>query len=215
VAGRLVVGAALAGLLVAVGVTVPYRAQQPLQAQVNLTDVTTVPFRTVQAEIRMTPADVIDDADWFTVTAWQGGGSVVEKLTKVAPGVYRTNKPIPVYGNWKSTIRYASGNNIEGLAVFFPRDDAIPAPEVRADPSFTRSFTLDKQLLQREQKPGVPGWLTWFAYCVVGLLAAFMVALLGWTLRTAAGRGRMAGPRTPGSSEPQPTRRSAVAGVRS
>jgi hypothetical protein len=163
----------------------------------------------------VTPPDVPKKADWFTITAWQGGGSVVEKLTRVEPGVYRTNKPVPVYGNWKSTIRYASGNNIEGLALFFPRDDAIPAPEVRADPSFTRDFTLDKKLLQREQKPGVPVWLTWAAYLTVGALAAFMLLVIAWSLRSAAGRGRMSGPRPPSPASQRSPRGSAVAGAQS
>jgi hypothetical protein len=196
-AGRAVVAAAAALILVAIGVTFPYRAQQQLSAQVTLQDVTTVPFRTVQATIRVTPPDVPKKADWFTITAWQGGGSVVEKLTRVEPGVYRTNKPVPVYGNWKSTIRYASGNNIQGVPIFFPRDDAIPAPEVRADPTFTRTFQLDKKLLQREQKPGVPTWLTFAGYLSVLALGLFMLAVLAWSLRTAAGRGRISGPRPP------------------
>jgi hypothetical protein len=211
---RLAVAGAFVVLVVAVAVNVPYRSQQPLQAQVTLTDVTPVPFRTVQAEIRVTPPTVPQKADWFTVTAWQGGGSVVQKLAQVAPGVYRTDKPVPVYGNWKSTIRYASGNNVEGMAVFFPRDDAIPAPEVRADPTFTRNFTLDKQLLQREQKPGIPSWLTLLGYAAVGLLDVFMIAVLAWTLRAAAGRGRIVGPRPPSPAGGRPARDSVVAGGR-
>src|ERR1700712_953367 len=93
--GRVAVAAAAALIVVAVGVTFPYRAQQQLSAQVTLQDVTTVPFRTVQATIRITPPDVPQKADWFTITAWQGGGSVVAKLTRVEPGVYRSNKPLP------------------------------------------------------------------------------------------------------------------------
>ena len=212
--GRVAVAGAAVAILVAVGFNFPYRAQQQLTAQVNLTDVTTVPFRTVQAEIRVDPKDVPQKADWFTITAWQGGASVVEKLTRVEPGVYRTNKPVPVYGNWKSTIRYASGNNIQGVPIFFPRDDAIPAPEVRADPTFTRTFQLDKKLLQREQKPGVPTWLTWAGYLAVAALAGFMLAVIAWSLRTAAGRGRISGPRGPKPSRTS-VRGSAVAGAQS
>ncbi|MDQ1633970.1 MAG: hypothetical protein QOJ32_779 [Frankiaceae bacterium] len=212
--GRVSVAVAFVAILVAVGFNFPYRAQQQLTAQVSLTDVTTVPFRTVQAEIRVDPKDVPQKADWFTITAWQGGASVVEKLTRVEPGVYRTNKPVPVYGNWKSTIRYASGNNIQGVPIFFPRDDAIPAPEVRADPTFTRTFLLDKKLLQREQKPGVPTWLTWAAYLSVAALALFMLAVIAWSLRTAAGRGRISGPRGPNPTRTS-VRGSAVAGAQS
>lgn len=195
--GRLVVGAAAAVVLVAVGFNFPYRDRVPMTATVTLQDVTSVPFRTVQATIRVDRPNVPEKADWFTATAWQGGSAVIQKLQRVAPGVYQTKEPIPVYGNWKSTIRYASGNNIEGLPVFFPRDDAIPAPEVRADPAFTRSFTLDKHLLQREQKPGVPVWLTLAGYLVVAAIDAFMIAVLAWALRAASGRSRIPNPPIP------------------
>jgi hypothetical protein len=215
VVGRLAVLGAFALLVVAIGVSVPYRAQRHLTAQVTLTDVSPVPFRTVQATIRVNPATLPEKADWWTVTAWQGGGSVVQKLKRVEPGVYRTTEPVPVYGNWKATVRYASGNNIEGLALYFPRDDAIPAPEVRADPSFTRDFTLDKKLLQREQKPGVPTWLTWAGYLAVAALDAFMILVIGWSLRTAAGRGRISGPRPPGPARRRTSRGAGVAAARS
>ena len=89
---------------------------------------------------------------------------------------------------------------------------------MRADPTFTRQFVLDKQLLQREQKPGVPQWLTWAAYLAVGALSGFMVGVLAWTLRSAAGRGRISGPRGPNATglTSTPSRRgSAVAGAQS
>ena len=83
-----------------------------------------------------------DDAYWFVATAWQGkeGRSVVEKLEEVSPGVYRTTEPLPVYGNWKTTIRLHQGNAVQGLAVYFPEDKAIPVKGVPAEPSFTREL---------------------------------------------------------------------------
>ena len=41
------------------------------------------------------PPTAADGAEWLTVTGWQGGGSVVDRLQRVGPGVYRTTMPIP------------------------------------------------------------------------------------------------------------------------
>ena len=54
------------------------------------------------ADVTLTPRDAADDAEWLTVTAWQGGGLVVDRLERVGPGGYRTTEPIPVHGNWKA-----------------------------------------------------------------------------------------------------------------
>ena len=85
---------------------------------------------------------------------------VLDPLEQVGPGVYRTTKPIPVYGGWKSTLRIQQGDALISMPIFLPKDQAIPAKEVPAKASFTRAFLRDKKVLQREQKQGVPGFLT-------------------------------------------------------
>jgi hypothetical protein len=175
---RLLVPAAAAVL---VGVFIwagPITAGDPVKVTAELTDATPPPNRTVNMTLRVEPPDSAVDARWFTVTSWQGGGSVVDRLRQIAPGVYKTTKPIPVYGNWKTTIRLAKGTAVQGAAVYFPEDTAIPAPAVEAPATFTRNFTLDKKLLQREQKPDVPGWLTVFAYIVVLLIGLGLLRML-------------------------------------
>jgi hypothetical protein len=132
---------------------------------------------------RLDPPDAAEDARWFTITAWQGGGSVVDRLEQVAPGIYRSTKPIPVYGNWKSTLRLHEGTAVQGLPLFMPRDTAIPAREIPVEPRMTRSFTLDKELLQREQKQDVAGWLTLLAYLSVLAIGIGLVASLAVGLR--------------------------------
>ena len=68
------------------------------------------PERRVDAEVTLDPADAAEDAEWFNATSWQGGGSIVADLEQVSPGVYRTTEPIPVYGNWKATLRLHKGD---------------------------------------------------------------------------------------------------------
>jgi hypothetical protein len=158
------------------------------KATVTLHDLTPPPKRTVAATVKLDPANAADDAEWFTATAWQGGGSVVDRLKKVGPGSYRTTKPIPVYDNWKSTLRLQKGATVAGLPIFMPADSAIPVKEIPARPHFTRTFVRDKKNLQREQKKGVSPALTVVAYLIVFGIFSGLIAALTWGLTRFARR---------------------------
>jgi hypothetical protein len=107
---------------------------------------------------------------------------VLDPLEKLSEGVYRTTQPIPVYGGWKATFRIQQGDSLISMPIFMPEDQAIPAPEVPAKASFTRGFLSDKKVLQREQKKGVPGFLTLAAYLTVLAIALTLIALIAWAL---------------------------------
>ena len=165
-----------------------------VRAQVTLRDLGPGPERQVGAEVRIDPPQAAEDPAWLNVTAWQGGGLVVDRLAAQGDGTYRTTQPIPVHGDWKASIRLQRGREVLGLPVYLPRDTAIPAPGVPARPSFTRPFVDDHQLLQRERKQGVPGWLTTVAPLGVLALALGFLATLAWGL----GRvGRRSAPEPP------------------
>ncbi|MEO6203896.1 MAG: hypothetical protein ABIO67_00710 [Mycobacteriales bacterium] len=187
--------AGLLAVLACVAVAIPITTGPPVRAEVTLTDGATGPQRTVNATVRLTPADAADDAAWFTATAWQGGSLVVERLRKIGPGIWETTEPIPVHDAWKTTLRLQRGSDVLGLPVYLPEDAAIPAPGVSADGSFERSFVLDKKLLQREQKEGVPGGLTTAAYlAIAGLALLALVCLGGGTAYAARQAGRPQAP---------------------
>ncbi len=88
--------------------------------------------REVAATIRISPASAASDADFLNVTAWQGGGSVLDPLERVGPGVYRTTKPIPVHDGWKAMVRLQRGSTLVSVPIYLPLDRAIPAAEVPA-----------------------------------------------------------------------------------
>ncbi|HET9592815.1 MAG TPA: hypothetical protein VFP17_07855 [Solirubrobacterales bacterium] len=155
--------------------------QQGVSAQVALHDVGGKDGREVEATIRLHPSDAASGAEWFDVTAWQGGGLVVDPLEKVADGVYRTTEPIPVHGNWKTMVRFHKGNSLTALPIYLPRDAAIPVGEVPAPAHFTRSFGSEHKLLQREQKGGSPA-LVVLAYSTVAAITLALLALLAWGL---------------------------------
>ncbi len=177
---------ALAGVAVIGAFALPMNGGSGTKAAVTLHDVTPPPQRTVTATVKLDPTDAADNSEWFTATAWQGGGSVVDRLKKVGPGMYRTTKPIPVYGNWKSTLRLHKGRTVAGLPVFMPADPAIPVKEIPARSRFTRTFVRDKKNLQREQKAGVSPALSAGAYLVVlGIFVGLITALTWGLLRFA------------------------------
>jgi hypothetical protein len=156
---------------------------QNVQAHVRLHQVQQGPQREAAATVRMDPADASSSPAWLNATAWQGGGLVVNRLREVGDGVYRTTEPIPVYGDWKATIRLQNGREVLGMPIYMPSDPEIPwAKPVAAKPHFTRSFVFDHKLLQREQKPGVPTWLKTVAPLVVLALALTFLSLLAWGL---------------------------------
>jgi hypothetical protein len=160
-------------------------ADQGVSARVALHDLPGGDGRQVAATIALDPPDAAANADWFDVTAWQGGGLVVDPLHRVGPGLYRTTEPIPVYGNWKTMIRLHEGNSLSALPIYLPRDAAIPVGEVPAPTRFDRAFGNEHKLLQREQKGGSP-LLVAVAYSTVAAIALGLLALLAWGLHRLA-----------------------------
>src|SRR3954468_10802247 len=139
-------------LLVANGLATK-RPDAGTKATVALTQTQGPPQREARARVRIEPASAASDAAWVTITSWQGGGRlVVDRLKSVGGGVYQGTKSIPLYGDWKSTLRLHQDRVIAGVPVHLPADAAIPKPEIPAPPRFTRSFVLDRELLQREHK---------------------------------------------------------------
>ena len=210
---RLRGAAVLAAVAVAalVGNALVKPADEGVRAQVELTELRGGPERAVEATITVRPRDGAENPEWLTVTAWQGDGLVLDRLEQVGPGRFRTTEPIPVHGNWKALVRLHSGRSLTVVPIFLPRDTAIPAEEVPATASFTRTFVPDHEVLQREQKSAAP-FLTVLAYGVVVAIALSLLVLLAWGLhRLASGSGSSSSlterfTRRRGTSEPAPRR---------
>ncbi len=194
----------LAGLVVAglVAFGLATAPQQGVTARVQLLDVPDKPDRHVTAVVSVDPPQAADDAKWLTTTAWQGGGLVVDRLTRVREGVYRTNEPIPVYGDWKAEFRLHQGRSLTGVPIYLPEDPAIPAREIPARPSFERPFVRDKDILQREAKAGTGG-LPFVGYGIVLAIALSIIGLNAWALIRLA---TVTETPTPPSARPAPAR---------
>jgi hypothetical protein len=208
-----VVPAAVATIAIVamVGLNVADDTPSGWNARVTLDDVRGGPERTVDATVHLDPAAVGDDAYWLQAIAWQGGGLVVDSLERTGPGTYESTKPIPVHGTWKALIRLQRDNYVAGVPVYLPEDSAIPAPAVNAPPSFERPFVDETEILQRELKSGVPGYLAGIAYAVVAAIVLGLLLLLGWVLNRIARPEGGGDRRGPASARPSSTPREATA----
>ncbi len=154
--------------------TVPEKAEATFQ----LTQVGTVSSPEVTAQIEITPGVVDDDPTWVQLTAWQGGGEgvVTDRLRRTGDNTWESTKPIPVGGNWKTLLRVQDGRTLAAVPIFMPKDEALNAPEVPADASFTRSFVPEIDILQRERNSDHPAWL-WGAANIVVLICSLGIIL--------------------------------------
>jgi len=197
-------GASLLTVAAAIAFLLPTTAPTSARAQIALRTVHAGgpgdATRTVAATIRFEPPRAVANAEWLTVTAWQGGGRlVVDRLRALGDGVYATTRPIPVGGSWKAMIRMNRGRDLAAVPVALPADAAIPVPAVPALASTTRAFERDRRVLQRERRQDVPGWLWGVAGLVVLSITSALLLVLGWGLVRLARRGG-----APAGPVPQP-----------
>jgi hypothetical protein len=193
---RVAVPAAAAALLSVLAFGLATSAPTGTTARVSLTEAPGDGGREAIATVRVDPPGAADELRWLTATAWQGGGRVVNRLERTGPGTYRSTRPLPLHGEWKTLIRMHSGRALLGVPVYLPADPAIPADAVPAPASFTRPFVRDKEILQREAKPGAPA-LTAVAYGVVAAITLSLLVLNGWALARLAAEAPKGRPRRP------------------
>jgi hypothetical protein len=172
----------------------------PLRGAIALEEVAPEPQREVRATVRLDPDTGADGAEWMSVLAWQGGGSRLEHLREVAPGTYRTTRPLPVHGEWKAFVRLHDGRSLRALPIFMPHDAAIPATEIPAVAA-VREFVPDKRILQREAVGSSALQLP--AYGLLAVIAAVWLGAMTWGLNRLGRAGAPSGDSRPrGPSRP-------------
>jgi hypothetical protein len=165
------------------------------------------PGRWANATLTVDPADAGENAEWFDVTAWQGGAPmVIAGLEETAPGRYRTTEPIPISGTWKTMVRLHKGDSLAALPIYLPADEAIPVGEIPAKASFTRSFRDEHKLLQREQTGG-DTLVVVAAYAAVIGVTVGLLTLLVWALHRLAVVEPRRRPGTASTAPPAPAPR--------
>jgi hypothetical protein len=189
-----------------------------VRAHFVLTDVRPAPHREANVAVRLEPADAADGANWLYILAWQGHGPrVADRLHRIAEGVYRSTRPIPLYGSWKAGLRLNRGYERGAVPMRLPVDRGLPnaeqtlpavvtkdqlaramrksaGAELPAPAAFTRPFGDDGLIVLRETKGNVAGWVWGVG---IGLSAlVWGLFIIGLTLGVArmARRGAMPPP---------------------
>jgi hypothetical protein len=158
-------------------------------ATLSFDNVTTGERRTAYVEAQVRPSDVAAGAWWFEALAWQGGGMVRAEMREVSPGVYRSDRPLPLHGAWKTLLRlHQPLHTMVSVPLYLPADPAIPAAGVPAVQDADRAFVTEKHILRREERKDVPAWLWAAGYAVTFALFGLVFALIGTAYAAAARR---------------------------
>jgi hypothetical protein len=184
----LVIGGAVANGL-------QYRVPTDAIAAISLTEVSNDNgHKMVQADVRITPPDLISARpDWVSIMSWQGKlnnerGIVIDRLQRVGPGQYRSTRPIPVWGSWKTLLRIQDGHTMAGVPIYLPADPGINKPAegiaaLRPDAKHifgAPHFQAEITILQRERSFAAPAWL-WTTACLVVLACTLvLIGALTW-----------------------------------
>jgi hypothetical protein len=175
----------------AVGYALQVEPERGVRAELT-TSAPRGPDREVQVTARFSPAEATRDANWLVALGWQGQTTMaLEELERVGDGIYRTAKPVPAGGTWKTLIRLHRDDSLLVVPVYLPADPAIPVGGVPLERRVTREAVYDHELLQREVKDDVSPSLPVLAYATVGVIVLIFLGILGWALaRLARGFAR-------------------------
>jgi hypothetical protein len=156
--------------------------ERGVTAQLTTAEVSGPHGRDVSLTARINPPEATRDANWVQAIAWQGGGFVQDRLQRIEDGVYRSTKPLPADGGWKTIVRVHRDDSLLSAPIYMPADPGIPVGGIPLRENVTRTFVEDHELLQREQKDGVAAWMPPAAYGVVGSIVLLFLGILGWAL---------------------------------
>jgi hypothetical protein len=210
------VGLAAAATLVAVGANALWTSNPTnLTATVTLAPVVgrDHDHREAVATVRFSDAELAERAQLRQVLAWQGGNRVSRRLEEIAPGVYRTDGPVPLYGDYKTNVRVQSGRSFVSLPLHLPREPSIPTPGVVRPEHFSATFVSDVAAMQTERRDYVPGWL-WTPSALLMLLfcGLFVLGISTGLARVADGARPPRGQDSRSPREPRSRRSSSRTG---
>ena len=127
---------------------------------------------------------IAERPNWFETFAWQGGSLARSTMVRVGDtNEWRTERPVPHGGSWKTMVRLANDDVLVAAPVAFPADEEIGAEEIPLVAERTVPLTRDTRLLMREARDGsaVPARI---AYTVLGVFAALWISTIALAFRS-------------------------------
>lgn len=170
----------LAGALLILAMAIPLpRNVGRVDATIRLTPA----GDSAEVEVVLSPPDAASGASAFGVTSWQGGGPrVTAALREVAPGRYRSDRPLPISGQWKTVVGLQRGDQVMAAPVYLPADPGIGAAAVPALAERQARFVRNTDLLLREVHEG-PSWVANASYAGVAFVVIGWVTLIAMAVR--------------------------------
>lgn len=136
----------------------------------------------VAVRVRLDPPHAADDARWFQLISWQGGGLETARMLPASErGVFESEGAVSIGGEWKTVLRLHRGAEMVAVPIWLPADPDIGRPEVpirdRVAP-----FRPEHRYLLREQHDG-PIWFAVVLYVLLSIIAGVWIALIVWATR--------------------------------
>ena len=172
--------AALVGVAAATANGLVATVPDDVRASFAFEEVGTGDERTADITVTLSPRDAIDDPAWVNITAWQGGGLVVQELERQSEGVYRTTEPVPLHAPYKTLLRLHDGRMLSAVPVYLPADEAIDAEDIPAENGVVRDVVPEVEILQRERKDDSSGLMWALASVVVLFCTLVLILALAW-----------------------------------
>jgi hypothetical protein len=136
--------------------------------------------KTVTVSVAVTPANAANNAIFFGVAAWQGGGTKRVALTEASPGNWTETTPIPVTGKWKSMVALVKGSWNMAAPIYMPTDVVIHQPEIPVVPERNVAMVRNTKLLLRESHGG-PSWPSTLGFSGLAISLAILVGLVAYS----------------------------------
>jgi hypothetical protein len=166
---------AVAGAAVVAGLIAPLpRSDAPYRAEMTTAR---VGDGAVDLTVALDPPHAVDEVDMFEAMSWQGGSLAITPLAEESRGVYRSERPVPVGGEWKTMVRISDKDVMVAVPVFMPRDPEIGASEIPVVPERAADFRRDTELLMREAHAGA-AWPATVAYTSIFCVAVVWIVVL-------------------------------------
>jgi hypothetical protein len=188
---RFALAAAWVCAVAVVAITLPITEDTSLTAEITSTPAgvdadTNAPLADLAVRLSPEADAVATDAAWFHVLAWQGadntdGGLIRADLAQDADGVWRTDRPVPIGGSFKTLLRLHAGDTMQAIPLYLPADTQLEAAEVGL-PDGRVAFQREKSILQREARTDNVN-AERAAYLALLGIALLWMATVSWGLR--------------------------------
>jgi hypothetical protein len=159
--------------------------------------------------LQLQPADAAQGADYFELLSWQGGKARQTPLISDGAGGYRSARPVPTGGTWKSAVFLTRRDVLAALPISMPADAEYNIAAVKVEPQRQAAFLPADKVMMAENHAGsatprmlaITGFFTELAVTTV----FFLLAFAGLSRGFGSEQRRLHQPRVSGARQHRPS----------